>query len=472
MKNRILHTIRYITLDVAASSLTWFLFFIFRKKVIESRYFGMPIPVEFDTNFYLGFIFLPVFWVMMGWMSGYYRDIYRKSRLKELGQTFVTALVGAIILFFLFFLDDIILSYRTHYLTLLVYFTAQFLFMWLFRLVLTTYTKKQFIRGRIWFNTLIVGSNKSALDLYKMLSEKKVGAGNKVLGFVYSGIHDDHLLAEQLPNLGPVNKIKAICLKERVEEVIIAAESSEHYFLQKLITDLDEKNVKIRVVPDMYDIISGSVRSNSIFGEPLIEVSAVKMPPWQRSVKRMIDVLASACMLLLLLPLFILIAVLIRLDSSGPVFYSHFRVGQYGRPFRIYKFRSMVQDAEKHGPALSSDFDRRITRVGKWMRKLRIDEFPQFYNVLIGDMSLVGPRPEREYFINQIVQVAPHYKLLQRVKPGITSWGQVKFGYAENVDQMVERLKFDILYMENMSLALDFKILIYTILTILRAEGK
>ena len=153
------------------------------------------------------------------------------------------------------------------------------------------------------------------------------------------------------------------------------------------------------------------------------------------------------------------------------VFFSQERIGYRGRPFRIYKFRTMYVDAEERGPLLASENDRRITPFGRVMRKYRLDELPQFWNVLKGDMSLVGPRPERKYFIDRIVRKAPYYYLLHNVRPGITSLGMVKYGYAENVEQMVERLKYDILYYENMSLLLDLTILIYTVKTVFTGKG-
>jgi exopolysaccharide biosynthesis polyprenyl glycosylphosphotransferase len=222
----------------------------------------------------------------------------------------------------------------------------------------------------------------------------------------------------------------------------------------------------------MYDIMLGHVKMQQIFGAILIEIYPAIMPAWQRTLKRVIDVGASLLALILLAPLLAYIAVRVKFSSPGPILYSQERIGHKGEPFTIYKFRSMYVDAESAGPALSSDHDPRVTRWGAFMRKMRLDELPQFYNVLIGEMSLVGPRPERKFYIDQIMKVAPHYKHLLKVKPGITSWGQVKYGYAENIDQMVERLKFDILYIENMSLLVDFKILIYTVLTILEARGK
>jgi exopolysaccharide biosynthesis polyprenyl glycosylphosphotransferase len=384
------------------------------------------------------------------------------------------SIIGVLIIFFALLLDDQVFSYKNYYESILTLFGLHFGLTVTSRFVLSSITNHRIHNRMIGFNTLLVGSNKNALNLFNEMQNQHNSSGNKFIGFVHVDNKNGHSndLKKNLPHLGELSDLKSIIKSNNIEEVIIAIESFEHENISKIVNELDNGNIIIKVIPDMYDILSGSVKMTSIFGAPLIEISREIMPTWEQSLKRFFDISASFVILTLFGWVYILVAIAVKLSSKGPVFYSHERIGWHGKPFMIHKFRSMYMDAEKNGPALSSKNDSRITSLGLFLRKVRLDEIPQFYNVLIGEMSIVGPRPERRFFIDQIVLQAPHYKHLHKVRPGITSWGQVKYGYAENVDQMIERLKYDVIYIENMSFGVDMKILIYTALIVMQGRGK
>jgi exopolysaccharide biosynthesis polyprenyl glycosylphosphotransferase len=470
--NRRLQVFKYILSDAIAAAIAYFAVFTFRKSVIEPRMFGENVLVLYDQKFILSLAAIVLFWVGIFTITGIYSSIYRRSRLKEFIQTFSTSLLGSIFLFFTIILDDFIDSYKSYYLSFMILFGTHFLLTAFGRLVLSTITARRIHNRIIGFNTLIVGSNANALQLYEELNAQRKSSGFIIKGFVHINGGKNHALDDVLTHLGHFREIDEVLEQHAIEDVIIALESNEHDKIGQILNTLNGKSVNVKIIPKMYDILSGQVRMSSILGAPLIDINQEIMPVWQKSVKRIVDVAISIFSLIILSPVFALIAILVKLGSEGPVFYSHERIGLNGKPFRIYKFRSMFQDAEKNGPALSSENDSRITPFGRFLRRSRLDELPQFYNVLIGDMSMVGPRPERQFFIDQIVQEAPHYKHLHKVRPGITSWGQVKYGYAENVEEMIERLKFDVLYIENMSLLVDLKILIYTVLIVLQGRGK
>lgn len=464
--NRKLQVLKYLVCDFLAAALAWGAFYSFRKINIER------VPLEFDDKFYIGIVVIPLFWLSIYTITGIYTNIYRKSRLGELGQTIFLSVIGVLIIFFAILLDDEVASYKQYYKTFFVLLSFHFVLTYIPRFFLTSSTAYRIHNRMIGFNTLLVGSNGKALQTYQEMESVVRSAGNKFIGYVNINGTNGSNLKEHIPHLGGSDEIIDIINEHEIEEVIIAIDSSEHVNIKQMITKLDATAVITKITPDMYDILAGTVKMTSILGTPLIEVSSDIMPSWEKAVKQAIDFVFSLFALILGSPIYLITALCVKMSSPGPVFYTHERIGIHGKPFSIYKFRSMVTGAESNGPSLSSENDSRVTKFGKFMRKIRLDEIPQFFNVLIGDMALVGPRPERQFYIDQIVQKAPHYIHLHKVKPGITSWGQVKYGYAENVEEMTERLRYDLLYIENMSLAVDLKIMIYTILTVLKGKGR
>ncbi|MBN2813901.1 MAG: sugar transferase [Bacteroidales bacterium] len=470
--NKKLQLFKYVTADLTSALAGWSLFILYWTQLPAN-----PVYTDHDEQmlyrlFFRGLVLSPMVLLLIYYFTGYYNDVFRKSRLSELWQTFGNILLGSTIIYLALNIGNIPLNKPEGSLSpILSLFMFLFVITYLPRLICTTLTTRKVHSGKIGFNTLLIGSNSKAIEVWHEMINQKRGSGNKFIGFVTVNNGSQNGLSKYLPNLGKIDDIHNIITEKNVQEVIIAIEYNEHDMINLIINKLINVDVEIKAIPSLYDILTGRVRMSSILGTPLISVSHNPMPAWQQNVKTFLDYFIAIFALVITLPLTLFLVLAIKLTSKGPVFYSHERIGMYGKPFRIYKFRSMYNDAEKDGPELSSKNDGRITPIGKFMRRSRYDEIPNFFNVLKGEMSLVGPRPERKFYIEQIIQTAPHYLHLLKVKPGITSWGQVKYGYAENVDQMIQRLKYDLLYLDNMSLFVDFKILIYTILTIIKRSG-
>ncbi len=472
MKNRNYQIFRYVLFDVIAAIASWFAFYVYRKKFIESLKHGYDIPLVVDDKLILGLIFIPIFWISFYALTGYYNKIYRRSRLNEVWQTLNTSIVGSLILFFTLVLNDSIDNYYDYYKEFFTLFSLIFVFTALGRLFLSTLTNRAIQKSKLGFNTLIIGTGNRALKLVEELESSSFSQGFFIKGFVRLKNTINEVKGFKTPILGNTDDLEKLIQEKNIEEIIIAVEEDQHAALYSLINQLSSLEVYIKILPDLYSILTGMVRMNNVLGTVLIEVDFDIASIWQRNIKRIFDIVFAMLALIVLSPFLLILAIIIKLNSKGPIFFMQERIGYKGVPFKIIKFRSMFINAEQAGPQLSKDNDPRITPIGKIMRKTRLDELPQFFNVLIGDMSVVGPRPERQFFIEQIIKVAPYYKRLHRVKPGVTSWGQVKYGYAENVEQMVERLRYDILYIENLTISLDIKIILYTIIIMIQGRGK
>ena len=458
---------KYILSDFVSASVAWLLFNILRYEILFIINEGTDSLLDYlqYPGVLTGQIVIPFFWLVLYYFSGYYNKPFGKSRLTELFSTFITVLIGTIFVFFALLLDDIPRSINIYYRLFFGMFGLQFFITYIPRLLITQSGVRK-IKNREWaMNVLIVGAGEKAVriahDLYRL--------GYDICGFVSE---DERIpvKADRNQVLGTVEDIPVLMEKKNVDEIVLAVESKNNKMLLGILYSLYRYKRPIKVLADRFNMLS-KIQLRTIRGIPLVDVTDNNFSPAGQNIKFFLDKVCSAVALLLLSPLFVYIAWRVKRDSPGPVFFRQERIGYLGQPFWMYKFRTMYVNAEENGPSLSSEDDPRVTPFGRVMRKYRLDELPQFWNVLKGDMSLVGPRPERKYFIDEIVKTAPYYYLLHNVRPGITSLGMVKYGYAASVDKMVERMEYDILYYENMSLTLDLTILIYTVKTVVTGQG-
>jgi len=459
-----IHIRWYILADVLVSVLTWLCFYYLRTVIYH-------YPFSIPPGFYLGLLLYTLGWVALHFLTGSYNSIYQKSRINELLKTVVIGIIGCLFLLFFFILKNPQSHNQNYYLEFYSLLFPYIILTGLVRLVILNIAKKQVENGKVFFNTLLVGSfNKSSRFLHEFASTGDQRGFQIKWYFDISG--EEHKINERVIDLKPGTLLSEFIRQQKVEEVIIAVEKNERSPIAGILQELSDVEVNIKIIPDTLDIISGALKTNNVLGIPLIDVHSGQLPEWQQNFKRAFDVVVSFIGMVILSPLFLYCAIRVCTSSKGTIIFRQERVGYKGRLFTMYKFRSMYSNAEDDGPKLSSENDGRITRWGRVMRKWRLDELPQLWNILKGEMSLVGPRPERKFYADQLVAIRPEFKYIYKVKPGLTSWGMVKFGYASSIDDMLERMNYDLLYVENISLPLDFKILLYTIKIIFSGTGR
>ncbi|MDR9415154.1 MAG: sugar transferase [Gracilimonas sp.] len=454
-------------LDFLIILASWFVFHSIYRNTLNI------LVQDFNLDFISGGVVISLYWMIIFVVMGSYKKLYLVSRLDEFLKVLKATILGALILYFIINIDERI-SISDQRTIIINYWATIFVLLALNRFIVRTIQKYYAQRGKGLHRAVIIGTGQTAKAAYEDLNRNKT-LGMQVVGFVQVNgrISDPVNGVKEEEVIGNLENIKAIVEEHKVQDILVALEPDRRQDLVDVISKIDTPEISLKLLPDFYQLVSGLSKTNQIFGLPLVEISPEPMPLWEKTIKRILDIMVSLAVLIIAFPLLIIIAIAIRLTSKGPAIYKQKRVGRNGRLFTIYKFRTMYNDAEKHsGPTWAKKDDPRITKIGYWLRKLRIDEIPQLLNVLKGDMSLVGPRPERPHFVEKFSEQIPLYTRRLRVRPGITGWAQVKWKYDTSLDDVKEKTKFDLFYIENASLRMDSKILINTIITIIKGKGQ
>lgn len=449
-----------------AALIVWFAFVVFRKAINNIEVFNTIRILLPRFDYLSSLILFPFCCIFVYYLTGFYLNLIKKTKLNLIFTTLTSSIIMSMSVFFVLKLGDVFISFKYFYFSMFVLFSLLFFITLFFRSIIFKQIQKNFKLKKWTINTLIIGTGENAKKIASDI--EKYSPINTLVGFIST---NQQVVVPKEMILGNMLQIGSIIEKYNIQECNVILDKSDDYQVFTIINSLFKFNIDIQFTPRLYEILTGSAKINKLEMSPLVSITDSSMSDWEASLKRFLDILISFISLVLLSPFFIYFAIRIKKDSKGSVFYRQERIGRFGLPFKIVKFRTMYTNSENGVPKLSSADDERITPFGRILRKYRFDEMPQFWNILKGDMSIVGPRPERRYYINQIIEEAPYYCLLYKIRPGLTSWGPIKIGYSDSVEKMVERLNFDIIYMENMSIFTDIKILVYTIDIIFKGKG-
>lgn len=464
---------KYIVSDLVMTAVAFFIFNICRYSILARLRSNYEDLWQYVLSDKLIFEDILIPFVMLGIyaLSGFYNHPFQKSRLSVIANTLCTSFIGAVCIYMVVLLNDIGMR-RMDYLMILILMALIFIFVYTGRYLITRRFMDKLQNREVVSSTLIIGNSDESRRMARRIMSDRTQLSRDIIGFIRLPDEEGENDVDDDARVWDLDQIADICAVEKPDQLVIATMHRSDRRVMEIVDSLLFLDIPIKIAPDTLSYVTSNIRLGDIMGTPFVDLTSPRLSDFQTNLKRLLDVVVSALMLIMLSPLLLCVAIMVKRSSKGPAIYSQQRLGRRQKPFTIYKFRTMILDSEPCGPRLTDDDDPRITSIGRFLRKYRIDELPQLWNVLRGDMSLVGPRPEREFFVKQILEEAPYFSLVYQIRPGITSWGMVKYGYASNVRQMVERSRYELVYLNNMSIATDIKILAYTIRTVLSGQGK
>ena len=448
------HRLIYITVDFLTTGVAVLLYNTLRYYIDSGVRHGSLCEFLCDSSVVLEQALFPILMIGIYWLSGYYNNVFLKSRSQELGCTILSTLAGTCVFFALALINNVEHRRMIIYLNTAYLWGLLFVIVYAGRSIITAYVRREVYSGKWMRNTMIVGDGDAAEVMASRLRDESQWSGMRILGCLSAD--DDFMHQVEV---------------RRLDCLVVMPHDGDATVAMDIICRILPLGIDVLTPPDLYRMLTSQMRIDKIAGEPLVNIGHARASESSLNVKRLCDIVFGTLGLVISAPIILVLGLAIRRDSPGPAIFSQERIGKNKKPFTIYKLRSMRANAEINGPELSAPDDSRVTRIGHFIRKYRIDELPQFWNVVRGDMSLVGPRPERAYYVEKIMERAPYYTLLQQVRPGLTSLGMVKYGYAGDIDAMLQRLRYDLMYLENISFSTDFKLMLYTIRTVITGKG-